>query len=59
MCTLYNTLPDNVKQEANKCLKSLFSIIKRKKSVWLTKQQWLDLESEYNRLLFLSQLKDI
>ncbi|CAF0914457.1 unnamed protein product, partial [Didymodactylos carnosus] len=59
MCTLYNTLPDNVKQEVNKCLKSLFSIIERKKSVWLTKQQWLDLESEYNRLLFLSQLKDI
>lgn len=59
---LFKKLSSNVSDERDRLLKSVYKFVEENQTIFLTKQQWLDLESEYNRLILIERfhsMKDL
>lgn len=54
---LFKKLSSNVSDERDRLLKSVYNFIEENQTIFLTKQQWLDLESEYNRLILIERFR--
>ncbi|CAM4789800.1 unnamed protein product [Rotaria magnacalcarata] len=54
---LFTELDNNVSDERSKMLTTIYEHIKKSDSLFLTRQQWSDIEYEYNRLLFISSMR--
>ncbi|CAF5118140.1 unnamed protein product, partial [Rotaria sp. Silwood1] len=54
---LFRKLNDEVSIERDIILKTIYEHVEKNDSLFLTRQQWSDLENEYNRLLFIDIMK--
>jgi hypothetical protein len=54
---LFQELNCRMDIERDKLLKLLYEHVEKNNSVYLTRQQWLDLENEYNRLVFIDHFR--
>ncbi len=57
--SLFQKLKCRIDTECDKLLKSIYEHVEKNNSVFLTRQQWLDLENEYNRLIFIDQFRTL
>ncbi len=56
---LFQKLSGRMDTERDKILKSIYEHVKTNNSIFFTRQQWSDLEHEYNRLLFIDYFRTI
>ncbi|CAF3489036.1 unnamed protein product [Adineta steineri] len=56
---LFQNLKKQVSTERDKILEAVYEHVKKNDSLFLTRQQWLDLEHEYNRLVFIDRFKTL
>ncbi|CAF5003686.1 unnamed protein product, partial [Rotaria sp. Silwood1] len=54
---LFRKLNDEISIERDIILKTIYEHVEKNDSLFLTRQQWSDLENEYNRLLFIDIMK--
>ncbi|CAF4654475.1 unnamed protein product [Rotaria sp. Silwood1] len=54
---LFRKLNDEISIERDIILKTIYEYVEKNDSLFLTRQQWSDLENEYNRLLFIDIMK--
>jgi cell fate (sporulation/competence/biofilm development) regulator YmcA (YheA/YmcA/DUF963 family) len=54
---LFQERSDVVSIERDMILKAIYEHVKKKNSLFLTRQQWLDLENEYNRLTLIDHFR--
>jgi len=55
--SLFQKLDSQMEIERDKLLKSIYEHVEKNNSIFLTRQQWSDLENEYNRLIFINQFR--
>ncbi|CAF3707173.1 unnamed protein product [Rotaria sordida] len=55
---LFRKLSDEISKECDVILKTIYEHVEKNDSLFLTRQQWLDLENEYNRLLIIDTMKE-
>ena len=55
--SLFQKLNDLVSTERDRLLKAVYEHVEKSDSIFLTRQQWLDLENEYNRLIFVDRFR--
>jgi NTP pyrophosphatase (non-canonical NTP hydrolase) len=55
--SLFRKLTGRMEAERDKLLKSIYEHVEKNNSVFFTRQQWLDLEYEYNRLIFIDHFR--
>ena len=56
---LFRKLSDEVAIERDIILKAIYEHVEANDSLFLTHQQWLDLENEYNRLMMIDNFRKI
>ena len=56
---LFQKLSGQIEIERDKLLKSLYEHVEKNNSIFLTRQQWSDLEHEYNRLLLIDHFRTL
>ncbi len=54
---LFQKMASRVDTERDVLLKSIYERVKTNNSIFFTRQQWSDLENEYNRLLFIEHFR--
>lgn len=54
---LFQKLNDPVSIERDRLLKAVYEHVEKSDSIFLTRQQWLDLENEYNRLTVVDRFR--
>jgi len=57
MISLFQKLTGQMEAERDKLLKSIYEHVEKNNSIFFTRQQWLDLEHEYNRLIFIDYFR--
>jgi hypothetical protein len=55
--SLFQKLDSQMEIERDKLLKSIYEHVEKNNSIFLTRQQWSDLENEYNRLIFINRFR--
>lgn len=58
MIRLFQKLSGRTEIERDNLLKSIYEQVEKNNSIFFTRQQWLDLEREYNRLIFIDQFRE-
>jgi hypothetical protein len=56
---LFQKLNGRMETERDKLLKSIYEHVEKNNSVFFTRQQWLNLEHEYNRLIFIDHFRTL
>jgi len=54
---LFQKLNNRIEIERENLLKSIYEQVEKNNSIFFTRQQWLDLEHEYNRLIFIDHFR--
>lgn len=54
---LFQKLTGEIETKRDKLLKSIYECVEKNNSIFFTRQQWLDLEYEYNRFIFIDYFR--